>query len=246
MTDLLPLPTFFLIATRLGMIILFSPLEVIRRLPVQIRLILILLFSFFIISNLNSTTQTSGSLLAAFAAEFINAQLIYLALITCFGCFQVAGQLIDFQNGLNGISVFKPGEGFDSISAHLLGMLAGLFFFASQGHHRVIKLLLLSFIAFPPGELIGEASMLQFIRQFALVWSLGMLIAAPLVFCLWLTEFCSGVLSRNMPQISPYFLILPLKVLLGFFIFYLLINNMNPLFEKTFELGFQAWQEYLL
>lgn len=120
------LSLFFLISIRLGAIILFSPLEVIRRLPVQIRLLLLFLSSFLIILNIDAPFQAE-SLAAAFAAELINSQLFYLSLSACIGCFQIAGHLIDIQNGLNGVSVFKPDAGFDSLSAHLLGMMAALF-----------------------------------------------------------------------------------------------------------------------
>ncbi len=42
-----------------------------------------------------------------------------------------------------------------------------------------------------------------------------LMIAAPVVFGLLLVDIGSGLLARNMPQVSIYFVMMPAKILLG-------------------------------
>ena len=156
---------------------------------------------------------------------------------------QIAGQLIDTQMGLNALALFNPADhSHEPLSSRLLVMLAVLFFFALDGHHKLIQGLAMSFTIISPGEAVLFKGFVSIIQQFSFMFSLALMIASPIVFGLFVIDVSGAVLTRNMPQISTYFLILPIKIMLGFFIFGLMLNYLNPVMEKAFTLCFQSWR----
>lgn len=238
-----PLTTIFLIAIRIGTVLLFTPIEAIRVLPIHVRLLLVLIISWLIMANLSLPAQSPNdlSLFLSGVAELCNGLILSLTLFATFAIFHVAGQLIDTQMGLNAIAVLNPTDhSHDPLSGRLLMMLAVLFFFAVDGHHRLLEALLLSFTLIAPGQLALFVGFTPLIKQCAFMFSLGLLVASPIVFSLLLIDVVGAVVTRNMPQINTYFLTLPIKILLGYFVFILLLDYLNPLLAKAFNLCFQS------
>ena len=121
------------IATRLSVLFLFTPMQVIRNAPIQIRILII--FSLSSLLLINSSVSPSENMLLSCTAEFINGLFLALSISVFFTVYQIAGQLIDNQLGINSLAFFKPDEpGQDSLSARLLSMLAVVFFFSSNSH----------------------------------------------------------------------------------------------------------------
>lgn len=243
-----PLTTLFLVAIRLGTVLLFSPIEAIRVLSIHTRLILVLIISTFIVANLSlpATQPNEASLVLSGLSEFANGLILSLSLYATFAVFQIAGQLIETQMGLNALALFNPADqSHEPLSSRFLSMLAVLFFFALDGHHKLILGLAFSFTMISPGELVLFKGFVPIIQDFSLMFSLALMIASPIVFSLFIIDVSGAVLTRNMPQINTYFLILPIKIMLGLFIFSLMLNYLNPVMERVFTLCFQSWQEMM-
>jgi len=240
-----PLTKTFLIAIRLGTVVLFSPIEAIRLLPVHTRLILVLILSAIMMANV---TMPDGdlddlSLVSGAICELCNGLILSLSLYACFAVFQIAGQLIDTQMGLNSLAILNPADhSHDPLSSRLLMMLAVLFFFALNGHQKLIQNLALSFTLIPPGKPLVFDGFSPIIQQFSLMFSFGFMLAAPIVIGLLIVDISAAVLTRNMPQISTYFLSLPVKIMLGFFMFILLLNYVSPFMDKLFQLSAQSFR----
>lgn len=238
-----PLTTTFLVAIRLGTVLLFSPIEAIRLLPIHTRLLLVFLLSTLVVANLALPAQNPDdlSLFLSGVAELCNGLILSLSVYATFAVFQIAGQLIDTQMGLNSLAILNPSDhSHDPLSGRLLVMLAVLFFFAVNGHHQLVQGLLLSFMIIAPGQHALFHGFTPLIQHFSFMFSLSLMIASPIVFSLLLIDVCGAVITRNMPQISTYFLTLPIKIMLGYFVFSLLLNYVNPLMEKAFQLCFHS------
>jgi len=238
-----PLSTLFLVAIRLGTVLLFSPIEAIRLLPIHTRLFLVLIVSLLVVANVSfpSSANNELSLLLSGVAEFCNGLILSLSLYACFAVFQIAGQLLDTQMGFNSLAILNPSDhSHEPLSSRLLLMLAVLFFFALEGHHKLLQGLTLSFKIIAPGEIALFKGFSPIIQQFSFMFSLALLIASPVLVSLLIIDISAAVLTRNMPQISTYFLTLPIKILLGLFIFGLLLNYVSPLIEKAFQMCFHS------
>lgn len=240
-----PLTTVFLVAIRLGTVLLFSPIAAIRSLPVHARLLLVFILSMLMVSNLSlSVAQTNDlSLISGGFAEFCNGLILSLSLYAAFAVFQIAGQLMDTQMGLNSLAILNPSDhSHDPLSSHLLLMLGVIFFFASNGHHKLIQGLAASFRIIAPGQLALFEGFNPILKQFSFMFSLALIISGPIVISLLTIDLAGAVITRNIPQISTYFLTLPVKIMAGYFIFYLQLEFINPLMEKGFDYCFQSWQ----
>lgn len=245
MTLSLPwLSELFCITIRIGTVLLFTPIQAIRQLPIHLRLLLIFIFSFLLLQQIPAVIQpdTNRTLLAGIA-EFSNGLILSSSLYAAFAVFQIAGQIIDNETGLNSLALFNPAEhSQEPLSSHLLSMLAVLFFFGLDGHLWLFKGLAYSFVIIPPGSLTLFAGFTPVIKQFGLMFSLALMIASPIIIALLVIDLCGAVITRNMPQISTYFITLPIKILLGFIILAMMLNYFTPIANKVFDHCFQTWQ----
>lgn len=244
----LNLPTMtaiFFVAIRLGAVLLFTPIQAIRQLPIHVRLVLVLSLSILLVSNLSLSVQQhdEATLVAGALVEFANGLTLSMSLYAAFAVLQIAGQLIDTQTGLNSLAIFNPGtQSADPFTGRLLTMLAVLFFFSLNCHHWLIQGLAYSFRTIPPGKLALFKGFMLLTQQFSLMFTLALMIASPILIALLVIEISAAILTRNMPQLSTYFLTLPIKILFGFFLLALSLNYLNPLLERLFRICFQNWR----
>jgi flagellar biosynthetic protein FliR len=245
MTLSLPWITHLLfVAIRLGAIFFFIPIQAIRQLSSITRLMLI--FSLSLLIQLNTKSTPIDHLFFRALAEFANGLLLATSLCASFAIYQIAGQLIDNQIGLNTLAFFKPDEeGQESLSSRLLSMIAVLLFFGSNGYIWLFKGLSYSFIITPPGALILFNGLDPILKQFGFMFSISFIIASPIVIALITIDFCSALICRTMTQVNPYFLTLPLKITLGFLMFIMMLQYMTPLTDMIMERCFNTWLEVL-
>jgi len=238
------LATTFLITIRLGSVLLLSPIEAIRALPIHARLLLLFLFSILMAANQDwpMVNTDEASLVISALAELCNGLMLALIFYAVFGVFQIAGLLIDAQIGLDAAAIFNPIEhNQEALTSRLLTLLGVIFFFAIDGHHKIIQGLALSFTIIPPGHLALLNGFPLIIQQCSLMFSVSFAMVSPIVASLMIIDLCGGILTRNMPQISTYFLTLPIKIMLGLFMCGILVAYIRPLMDMLFERGFQSW-----
>ena len=243
-----PLSCTFLVAIRIGTVFLFSPIEAIRLLPIHVRILLVLMLSMFIVAHLEQSALAMDdlSLIVSGLSECCNGLILSLSLYAAFSVIQIAGQLMDTQMGLNALAIFNPTDhACEPFSSRLLMMLGVLFFFAIDGHHQLIQALVMSCEIIPPGRLMRLNGYVPILQQFTGMFTFGLMMASPIVMCLFVVDLSGAVLTRNMPQVSTYFLILPIKIMMGLFLFYLLLTQINPLFHQVFSACFQSWAEMM-
>lgn len=239
--------TLFFITIRMGTILLFTPIQAIRQIPIHSRLLLIFILSILMAFNTPHIQEMDNSrLILGGIAEFANGLILATSLFAAFSVMQIAGQIIENETGMNSLTLFHPGEHTQlPLTSHLLSMLAVLFFFGIDGHLWLIKGLSYSFILIPPGTVTLFNGFSPVIKQFGFMFSMAVMIASPIVVALLAIDLCSGALTRSMPQISTYFLTLPLKILVGLLLLILMLNYLNPIMNQLFEQCFQTWQEIM-
>ena len=240
-----PLTTTFLVAIRLCTVLLLSPIEALRVVPIHARLLFVLILSALIASHLNIKTESYSEIALAIAglSEFCNGLILSLTLYAAFGVFQIAGELMDAQMGLNSQAIFNPTDhSHEPLSARLLMMLAVLYFFAVGGHFKLMQGLVFSFMIIPPGQLDLLNGYIPVIQQCSMLFSLSIMMASPVVIGLLIIDISAAILNRNMPQISTYFLTLPIKIMLGLIIFKMLLTYNNPAIDYVFSSCFQSWK----
>ena len=92
-----------------------------------------------------------------------------------------------------------------------------------------------------------DGSVTQFlIASFATMFELAFKMAAPLIVALFLADVALGMLARTAPQFNIFVVGIPFKILLGFFVFFIMIGSFLYLFQELFRTLLQSLQEMLL
>lgn len=246
--SLLWLSDLFFISIRLGTVFLFTPIQAIRYLPIHARLLFIFTLSMFLANYVPSSPSilSNNAILLGGLAEFANGLILATSLYAAFALFQIAGQLIDNQTGFNATAIFNPSEHYqEALTSHLLSMLAILFFFSLDGHQWLFKGLAFSFAIIPPGTLTLFSGFIPVTKQFSFMFSMAFIIASPIILALLAVELCGALITRNMPQVSTYFLTLPIKIILGLFLLFMMMSYIAPITNTVFAQCFQSWQELM-
>jgi len=215
------LTTTFLLATRLGGLLLMTPPIGARAVPATVRVAIVIGIAALLAATLPAPPTAGvadfGQLVVAAAGEFVLGATMSLGIAFAFAAFSVGARLLDVQIG------FGIGQVFDPITQQqlpvlsgIVGQLAVVLFFLSDSHLAVLRGLAISVERFPPGA--GwplEAAFAPVLHQASGAFSLGFAIVAPVVFCLALIDLGLGVLARNLPQMNMFVLGIPVKVMAG-------------------------------
>jgi len=128
-----------------------------------------------------------------------------------------AGMVISTTSGLANAQVFNP-----SLSSQ--GSLVGAFMsvtgvvvlFAMDIHHLLILGIVQTYEVFPVGTLPFTESMAELVsKTVAASFAIGVKISAPFIVLTLIIYIGMGVLSRVMPQVQVFLLVLPLQILLS-------------------------------
>jgi flagellar biosynthetic protein FliR len=215
------LTSAFLLATRLGGLLLMTPPIGGRSIPATVRVAFVVAVAALLAAALPASSRVAidgiGALVVATLGEFALGATMALGVAFAFAAFAIGARLLDVQIG------FGMGQVFDPVSQQQLPALSGIvaqlavvLFFVSDAHLGVLRGLAVSIERFPPGTAwpLG-AALAPLVRQSAAMFSLGFAIVAPVVFCLALVDLGLGVLARNLPQMNMFVLGIPIKIVAG-------------------------------
>ena len=101
------------------------------------------------------------------------------------------------------------------INPILCTLLLALLFLASDGHLLVVSVLFQSFSYWPVGGGLAYAGFATLIYAMAWVLSAATLISLPLAFCMFLVQFCFGLLNRISAAMNLFSLGFPMAILTG-------------------------------
>jgi flagellar biosynthetic protein FliR len=140
---------------------------------------------------------------------------------------QTAGQIVATQTGLASAALFDPTQGEQGVVIGRFLSIAGVVaIFASDLHFAMLRALADSYAVLTPGALppiaaFGETALGWVADAFTLAAELAApILAGSLVFFLGL-----GFLARLMPQIQVFFVVMPLQIALGLWLFLLALSS---------------------
>lgn len=235
-----------LCAMRLSALLLATPLLEAMSLPAQVRVVLILALSLSLVSGLQLTPASAVTDLPALIGACINELLVgaFMAfgIFCAFAAFSFAGNALDLQIGFNIANAYDPVTRSQSpLLAKLLGMLAVMLFFAMEGHHALLRGFAWSLERIPLGVPMSLPEPALLVRQFGTVFSFGLLLAAPLLFCLFMVELALAVLSRNLQQMNIFILSAPIKIAIGLIFLAVSASHIGTVSKKIFDAIFVFW-----
>ena len=227
---------FMCVAVRLTPAFLAVGLGPLQRVPTFVRLVLIIVSTISIAALIEPKIDYSVSLLYLLLAEFLMGLIIFFPMQLVFAAIGFWGRLMDMQIGFSAAGIFHPGASSqESLIGTTFSLAAISIFFLLGIHHQFLNFILLSYDAFPIGKLVTGFNVMTLTSFMTAVFSVALMMFAPVIIMLWLLDVFAGFLSKNMPQMNVYFVLLPLKIAVGLYLLSVLSFKSNQVFLALFE-----------
>ncbi len=161
-----------------------------------------------------ATTLEPGALIAAALTELLLGLLIAFGFLVASASLSFAGRALDVQAGYGLALVIDPGSRAQSpMFGTLFTLVAGMIFFAAQGHLELMRLFGALLKAIPVGQLSLSGDPTTLIRGFGLIMGLGVGATGAAMLTLFLIDVCIAYLSRALPQMNALMLGLQVKTI---------------------------------
>lgn len=151
--------------------------------------------------------------------------------------FYLAGSLVDRNIGFAMVSVISAqDESQLPISANIYYIYALMIFILSNGHHLLIKAIVDSYKSMPIGSNpIFRLVVFDYVEVLSFTFITGFQMAAPFILTILIANILLGLLSKAMPGMNVFMIGMPLKILVGLFLFSLLMSQYSGIILYTFE-----------
>lgn len=148
-----------------------------------------------------------------------------------------AGMIIAFQSGLAAAMMFDINAGTQgSPFGNLLSIGAVTMLFALDLHHLMLTGVADSYTLFAPGTYPPVGDFAQMAAQIiSSVFSIALAFAAPHIVVGLLVYLAGGLMSRLMPAMQVFFVIMPAQILASIFILMVTVSSAMLMYMSYFE-----------
>lgn len=239
--------TLLLVSLRLAMLFFITPLDAAGRVPTRVKLLVCIGLSLMLVMALDLEIDAMPATILDLAIAAANEALIGLILAfgfyCAFGAVAIGGQLLDFQGGFGAANILNPAANTsDSLFGTVFALLLVLIFFSVDGQTYLMRSLARSLQIIPPGHSLPAFPFEVILRQFGLMFTFGIALAAPVIAALLLVDTAVGIMARSMPQLNVYFLFLPVKLALVLVLTAGSLRFVQPWLERLFSSLFIYWR----
>jgi flagellar biosynthetic protein FliR len=240
----------FFTAVRLGVVLVMTPIFSSLTGLVTVRVLLTLSLSALLVSGLGGRLAPPppdlGPLVLAAMAELVVGLTLAFGVFAAFGAFSVAGKILDIQTGFGMGNVYDPVTRAGApLFATMLNLVAVAVFFGMDAHHALLRGIAFSLRQMAPGSGFHALDAEAVLRQFGLMFSLGVALIIPVMLCLLLAETGLAVVSRVLPQMNVFVVGVPVKIVVGLAVFALTIGTLQPVMARVFGSIFVYWEQVL-
>jgi len=259
LTPILPyVPVWLMVLFRLTGIFVLAPVLGSSTVPRVVKVFLALSLSFAVWPMLWGDPQASGNLASAVRGldlwslgllvglELLIGYVIGYAVSLPLAGMQLGGHMIDQQMGLAAASLFNPEFGDQTgVTGQLLFMFALALFVAAGGLNVMLHTLAQTFRHIPLG---GFASFDQVVHMavgmIAIMFELGLRIAAPLLCLTFLISVGMGFLMRTVPQFNILSIGFAIRILSSLFIMMMLVGAIAGAYNELAGNIFSALMDF--
>jgi flagellar biosynthetic protein FliR len=176
--------------------------------------------------------------------ETITGIIIGFMLNFVFQGISYAGTLIGFDMGIAMARAFDPtSESETNVIGQALLIMSYLIFLIINGHHYIIRAMAVSFDVIPIGfYTINESLFNLIVKYSAGIFVLAVKIASPIMVSFFLIHLGSGIIARVIPQMNVFFVLHPVKMILGF----LLLISVTPIYVYFIKNLLSGYENKLL
>jgi flagellar biosynthetic protein FliR len=238
MVDWPQLTLFLYITARMSGFVMFNPILGRSNLPTIFKSGLILVLSVFVTSTTQATAETPATILELAVRCLLEIALGYvLGIVVDFFFYipQLAGNEIDTQMGMTMNQIYDAGAQANlSVTGVLLNTMMTLLFFAANGHHTLLRIMLTSGEVVPFGSAsLGTEVANAMLELFIQCTILGVKLCMPILAAELVGQLGMGVLMKVIPQINVFSINIELKVIIGLAMLLLMISPFSEFLLKA-------------
>lgn len=238
--------TTLLVSIRIASATMLAPVFGPTNVPAPARVMLILGLSAFVVAGTPVQALPTFDLVTlaiAAAAEVATGLSFAFGFLAAYAATQFAGRALDIQVGFGAAGVLNPAtQTYSPLFGSVFGMLAIAVFLAMDGHHVLLRALVASISAAPPGAVASFVDPAQLLQQSALMFTFGLALAGPVMFTLLLSDVAMAVFARSMPQLNVFVLGFAIKIVLGLLGIAITVKFASVLFGDLFAATFRYWE----
>jgi flagellar biosynthetic protein FliR len=213
--------TFMLVVGRAGGLIVSAPFWGSRVVPVLVRVWIAILLAVATYPMVRATPLASDltivAMFLALGGEILLGLVLGWVAQLVFSGMRLAGQEIEIKTGLGLLQLVDPNEGGHSgLFSTLFELIAGLLFFAMNGHHLLVQALWSSYKVFPLGGAKFAPRLLEgLVSSAGEIFVIALRVSAPVVIGLLLSDIILGLIGRAIPQMNVFMAAQPLQFALA-------------------------------
>ncbi|MFI3230417.1 MAG: flagellar biosynthetic protein FliR [bacterium] len=236
---------YMLIVVRIIGFLVFTPVVGGSTVPAMVRVGFAMVIATIVLTSVDVTVVVYSENILSYGLiilkEFLIGLIIGFVTYLLFNAVFLAGQLSDQQMGFSMANVLDPLSNTQvPITGNIYYMALSAIFIANRGHHMMITALFYSYEMLPIGgaNIVGNGSltniMIEIMSKF---FSLGLLIAMPIIGVVLTMEVALGVLVRAVPKVNVFSLGMPLKSLAGLFALWIVAPSFLQVYSELYTLA---------
>lgn len=217
-----------MILARLSGLFLFSPFLGASFIPMNVKIIFIVVLSWLLMPYSSTVIYLStppGAIIWMLFVNFTLGMAIGLFASIFFDAVQLAGQIYGYQIGFAVANVLNPQSDQQiPILGQLMYLIAAYLFVSMQGPGILINSISSSLSMIPVNTMyLGTSFVPTFWTEVGTIFSVGIQIGFPIIAFMIMVTILLGILAKVMPQMNIFMVGLPLNVLVGLLMFAVLI-----------------------
>ena len=224
------LPAFLLILTRISSFMITIPIFSYRTIPAQFKVGLSIFLSWIILfsGDWPLLTIDYSYFLLILKEALVGLTVGLIAMILMYSV-QVAGGFIDYKMGFMIANVIDPQTGAQSpLTGSYIYTFAMLLLLATDSHHLLLDGIFFSYHFIPMDQAFLPFSNIAVldhaVSTFSFMFLIAFQMAMPIIGSIFLVDVALGMVSRAVPQINVFVVGMPLKILVGFVIMFLMFT----------------------
>lgn len=227
------------IMARMSGFVLCNPILGRRNIPGMFRSGLILVLSVFTYPLVANQTVVVPTGIPVFALHVLQELLLgfILGVVVHFFLYipHMAGFMVDTQMGMTMNQIYDAGmQGNASVTGQVLNVLMLLLFFAANGHHTLLQIILSSGEIVPYGAVeIKDTAFDAGLMLFVECTVLGLKLCMPILAAELIGQLGMGLLMKAIPQINVFSINIELKVLIGLVLLFVLTAPFSEFLLKS-------------
>ncbi len=216
---------FFLILTRVGILLFMFPLFNTRIIPVSSKAGISLMITFLLFPLLSgrmpALPESLPGLVQMVTGELIIGMILGLLIQLFFEGVRIMGQMVGYLTGFAIANVLDPQSGIQvSVLSNFAYFVALMLFLLLNGHHALIGAVKESFDILRPGApALSQNIFREILQASGEMFTLAVRIGAPAIAALLFTKVAFGLITKLIPQMNIMIVAFPVEIVIGLLFF---------------------------